>query len=373
MGNKRVRRLAVLAIVAVTALSGCIKSDVNIYVADDDTADIDMDMAIDKQLLEMFGAFAEPEEAVGCAAFTEDAELPDDEGVTVETSEDDNWCYLSLVAQFDSVDELITEMSETDSDDEAGAGGSGDINITVSDGVYRFEVGDLGLQPDPEDPFAEMTERFSEDLEMNFTIRLPGRPVDHNADRVEGNTFIWHLEWGDERDTIFAETEPGDPDDGSTSRDDFAALAAESAAANPNSGPDDTAPPATTVAETAPPTTAETAPSTTTVAPTETTAVTEAAPAGTDAEAAPADTEAASATTVAAGADDDAEPGEATDDADDGGSSTIWIVLIVLALLALGGIAYLFVRSRNDGPTPPSTPATPTPPSEMPPPPPPSQ
>jgi hypothetical protein len=145
-------------------------------------------------------------------------------GAEVEPIDDGEWCGGLVTIPFADLaefNELAAEFNSSSDDEEAGFG---TIALTKTDAGYRFDVTGvalsdegMGLGGDSEDlegmdEFAEMFEQLLGDMKITYDVRLPGAPIDHNADAVEGNRFQWDLEWGDTRTELFAETGSGEPD-----------------------------------------------------------------------------------------------------------------------------------------------------------------
>ena len=218
------RRLLAVGVAAL-ALTGCIRADFGIELNDDESGTFRVKMLVDRdkmlQLAEMFG---EDETDDPCATIVDDpGELPDDATVTDVT--DGGWCGVDISMPFDSLAELASLTSEfndeADSDDDPSP--FGNVNVTKADGGYRFAVADVamssdamgvgeGIDADGMGELANTIEKMLGNMQVTYVVRLPGRPVDHNADAVAGNTFTYVLEYGDTRTELFAHTGAGEPD-----------------------------------------------------------------------------------------------------------------------------------------------------------------
>src|SRR5690606_26182784 len=125
-------------------------------------------------------------------------------------------------------DQLAAEFAESSEDDDTGLGLP---SITKTESGYRFSVTGLAMSDESMgmgegtegmegmEAFAEMIAQLVGEMQITYDVRLPGRPVDHNADAVDGNRFQWTLEWGDTRTELFAETGEGEPDGSSDTGD----------------------------------------------------------------------------------------------------------------------------------------------------------
>jgi len=315
-------RAAVLG-AAVVALTGCLRADFGVVVNDDESGEMNMRMVFNREQIEAMTEMFEEFDPSASTVPTEDicaemisemtadsSELP--EGATVEPiEEDDGWCGAAINIPFDDLEEfsqIAAEMSEGTEDDEVPTGA---MALTKTNaGGYRFEVTNIGMSSEAlgttEEDAAEMGEVFEQmldDMRITYDVRLPGNPVDHNADVVDGNRFFYELRFGDERADLFAETAPGEPD-GSADTGDDGALPDEPGGGGSGDGA-----------------------------------------AGDD-----------------AGDDDSDEagaPGAAGDD-DDGGSNTwIWIVVGVLVLAAI--VAAVVLLKRRSGSPQPPVPGQPSP------------
>jgi hypothetical protein len=224
---------AVVAGAALLTLSGCLQADFGVTLNDDESGQFAVRMVINREqfaeIEEMFGGMTgedstAPEDP--CESLMEE-DLSADElppGAEVEPIDDGEWCGGLVTIPFadlDEFNELAADFNSSSEDEEAGFG---TIALTRTDGGYRFDVTEvalsdegMGLGGESEDMegmegLTEMFEQLLGDMRITYDVRLPGAPIDHNADAVEGNRFHWDLEWGDERNALFAETGPGEPD-----------------------------------------------------------------------------------------------------------------------------------------------------------------
>lgn len=230
--RRRTGHLAAVAAVALVALTGCLQADVGVVLNDDESGEFRVRTVINReqfaQMEDMFGGLAGddegPESMDPCTELLEDDMSTDDlpEGAVVEPIDDGKWCGAMAVIPFDNLaefDRLAAEFADESEEDETGLGTP---SITKTDSGYRFSVTGLSMSDDSMgmgeegmegmDAFTEMIEQLVGDMRITYDVRLPGKPVDHNADAVDGNRFQWTLEWGDTRTELFAETGAGEPD-----------------------------------------------------------------------------------------------------------------------------------------------------------------
>lgn len=219
--------MAPCVVVLAVLAAGCIKLDVDVEVRDDGSGTLRLISALDVEQLEglaaTFGEGVEPGEQPSIREQVEaidPAELP--EGATVEYYDDGTFQGVELTVEFgpgtDIADLLDQGLATTPGDTDAGdlGGGMFESFLLEPDGAggWRFEAtlppaDDLGADGMP----PEMLEALIGDPEIRFAIRLPGRQVEHNADRVEDDgTLVWELGLtGAGEQALSARTVPGDP------------------------------------------------------------------------------------------------------------------------------------------------------------------
>jgi hypothetical protein len=166
------KRLAVIltALLALFALSGCIKVDMELRLQPEDTVDGTIIMAFDKQMMEMFDMTAED---LLADSGTDTSDLP--EGASVSTYDDGTYAG----QQIDFVGTPIADFSET---------GDTGLNIVREDDNYVVSGSFDGTGIDP-----SMTE--GTDFEMKITVIFPGPVVSANGE-ISGNSVTWVPEPG---------------------------------------------------------------------------------------------------------------------------------------------------------------------------------
>lgn len=294
----RLRWYVLLAAVFALAASACVKYETTINVNDDGSGFMDVLVAVDagafEDLAGLMGGFDfddefddEFDDGFGggfpsreeiCADFRDEM-TEVGPGVTVENYDDGTFCGTRIRTEFGPGDDAAATLDSVF--------GNGDDDLILRqepDGGWRFELvfdpDEAGLGVDDELP-PGFGDDLMRDASISFDVRLPGRPVDHNATEVDGNRFRWELSLTSPQSRLFAVTEPGEPDSGSS-------------APLPGAGTTDTD----------------------------------------DGTAAPT------------GTTDDGETAAAV--GDDDGSNLPLILGIVLAVLALAGVAFLLLRKRGD-------------------------
>lgn len=173
--GKTIARGAALGVLAL-ALTGCLKLDMDLSVATDDTVSGDVVFAVDKQLLELSGQSAE--DLLGTAAA-----LPSDvQGVSAQPYEDDTFAGQQFT--FDAVS-LEQFNQESGSADQLRIVREGDTFVVS--GVLDLSSALSGATGANGFPGAEELFRSAE---MRIRIAFPGEVIDTNGE-VDGTTVTW--------------------------------------------------------------------------------------------------------------------------------------------------------------------------------------
>ena len=217
------RRASSLFIVVVLALvlTSCYRSDLQIEVNDDGSGTYTQVIAINPEAFteaaEQFGGSGEdagipedPCEEMQSSADTEAGELPS--GVEIEPYRDGDFCGIKFTAEFADVDELEDLFGEISSETESQGFGTLESFTIERDGDGWFFEATPAASSDSSGTDMGMFDDFLEGASNVVRVKLPGKQVEHNADRIDGDgTMIWNLDvLGDTR-TLTARTEPGDP------------------------------------------------------------------------------------------------------------------------------------------------------------------
>lgn len=202
--------VAVLAIVA----TGCFRIDMRVDVSDDGTGVVQVETAVQPDKIEsLSGVFGDlgaigdesgepPTREEICADYLDDQDLPSD--VEVETFDDGDFCGARYTQSFtpDTLGEVL--------------GADGDFTLEADGDGWRFEAVTTEDQEANDAEFLALFESVLEDAEFVLRVRLPGRQVEHNADRIDPDgSLVWDLDIFDPPERLFARTVPGDPITGS--------------------------------------------------------------------------------------------------------------------------------------------------------------
>ncbi len=211
--RRRVRRLVLVAVLAVLA-TGCFRIDMRVDVNDDGSGVVQVETAVQPDKLEalggLFGEFEDlgdeaaepPTREELCADFLDDQELPPE--ADVETFDDGEFCGARYSQSFvpDTLGEAL--------------GADGDFVLERDGDGWRFEAVTTDDQEANDPEFLALFESVLEDAEFVLRVRLPGRQVEHNADRIDPDgALVWDLDIFDPPDRLFARTVPGEPITGS--------------------------------------------------------------------------------------------------------------------------------------------------------------
>lgn len=219
------RRLTLLLVVPVAAvlLTGCIRVEIVMRVADDGSGTISLLSAIDGSAMGALGALG-PEVGDLASTFTEIDESTLPPGGTAEPYQDDAFIGSRATIPFASPGEVAATLSELvadagDANALAGPGGmferlilEGDDDGWVFEAQFPRDMvaeaagasGGIALDPALLAPLLG---------DASFTVRLdlPGTVVEHNADRVEADELVWDLNILDPgARPLMARTELGD-------------------------------------------------------------------------------------------------------------------------------------------------------------------
>jgi len=221
--DMRRTRTALVVLPLILLATACMKVDYHLTVDADGGGSLAVDIALAKAMAEMTGEEGED----FCGDMTGDMTGDFPTGGTIETYEDGDWCGVRMAAEVDDIAELL--------DMEDAGLGMGFPEIDREGDVMTFrmipdleDMGEDEMSPDEMAMFFEMMEI----PEPEFVIRvtLPGAPVEHNADSVDGSTFTWNLNLmgGDSPSVLEASTEVSAPAASSSSTDVSAPAASSS-------------------------------------------------------------------------------------------------------------------------------------------------
>ncbi len=197
------RRLTLLLVVPLAAilLTGCVRIEIVMRVADDGSGMISFLTAIDSSAMDALGAL-DPGASDAASGFTEVDESSLPPGATAELYEEGTFVGSRVMIPFAASGDVAATIAGLagDASDFAGPDGLFERFALESDGDgWLFEaqfpqdmMGDVAGADAPELDPALLGPLLSE---ASFTVRvaLPGTVVEHNADRIEGDELIWDL------------------------------------------------------------------------------------------------------------------------------------------------------------------------------------
>lgn len=115
-----------------------------------------------------------------CTDAQTDGDLPAGSPVTLEERGDETWCVVIVpFASLDELRELYAPMAGLTINQ---------LELTATSFTYDVDIAFTGDQG---------TEFGAESALFRWQVTPPGTVTDHNADEVEGNTYIWNLGIGE--------------------------------------------------------------------------------------------------------------------------------------------------------------------------------
>ena len=201
---------AVLLLAAVALiLVGCIRAEISIKVNEDGSGEVSVLAAFD---VEVFEAFTE--DLGGAAGSSElptfsdiaEADLPP--GASVEEYDEDGFTGARLTIPFEATDDIAATVDQALAD--AGTGDDDGGLLTGADNPFedfqlrregdgwRFEAtaAPVSEGTEGEDAFGlggAIFDLLLDDASFEIKVELPGDLIEHNADRIDGNTLVWEL------------------------------------------------------------------------------------------------------------------------------------------------------------------------------------
>ena len=199
------RLLALLCLFGVLAIAGCIRVEIAISVNDDGSGVIGYTIAISDEFREFSGSMGDDLETLGLPSEDDLEGLP--AGSEIQEYLEDGYLGFVVSIPFDDPSHLESVLEDVQ------GGGGEELLPEVwqdQDGGWRFSMKipasqEAGLSDtvgmSDEMGFA-LAETLLGDGWFRVRISLPGDVVEHNADRVEGDTLVW--------ETSLTSTEPRD-------------------------------------------------------------------------------------------------------------------------------------------------------------------
>ena len=205
--------LPLLLVAAALGLVGCIRAEVSIKVNEDGSGVVSALAAFDKEMLE------EIAENLGDGVITEvplfggidQADLPD--GATVEAYDEGGFTGIRVSIPVEATADIaaaVEDMLSNASSDGVGLPGAmdpllEDFDLRRTGEGWRFEatVAPFAAGAEGEDSLGlggAISGLVFAEASFQIKVALPGEVIEHNADRIDGDTLVWELG--------FAATEP---------------------------------------------------------------------------------------------------------------------------------------------------------------------
>ncbi|UDY37955.1 LppM family (lipo)protein [Dermatobacter hominis] len=197
--------------VAATALivllaTGCLRADVNVHVDDDRSGSVELDLYFSEESLRLAGL--NPDDLKDLA----ETATASQEGIDISTIAADGERGIRMTIEFDDYRQLASALTE------------GDVQGRTLRLFQSFEISEgpegkwsLQAEVDPggfdavlnEIPASFPTEDLDpDDVEVNFSVTLPGEVARTNATSSDGGTATWVLAGSDAATTLTLENEP---------------------------------------------------------------------------------------------------------------------------------------------------------------------
>jgi len=165
MKNRSIKILAITF--SLFLLVGCHKLEATTKIEPDGSGELRMGIGFSaEERTNMEKQGANPQD------FCNTSQKNPDITVTQEQRGDETWCFSAT--QFKGLEELRGLYGERE--------GIKINRLEISDGRLYYDI-DLDTLSD-DSSFSTLTD-------LTWSLELPGAPVDHNADQVEGNTLTW--------------------------------------------------------------------------------------------------------------------------------------------------------------------------------------
>jgi len=196
IGKYKKPGIIVILLAMIFLLSGCMKMHINIIWNEDNTGLVEMTMGIDSSMLSMMGASEDDIRSELSGSMSE-------EGFTISDYSDDKYVGIIATMQIDDVTKGVGDSA-------------GDLSFRFSEdgGVKTYTVSGRIDNSDMMGDASGMEEMGMSmddiDMDIKFTITMPGKIVSHNATEQKGNTLIWDITSGSA--SIQATSEAGGSD-----------------------------------------------------------------------------------------------------------------------------------------------------------------
>jgi hypothetical protein len=157
----------IVAIVCTLLLTGCHKLEATTRIKPDSSGELQMGIGFSaEERTNMEKQGSNPQD------FCNTAQQNPNIVITQEQRGDETWCM--SVVKFKDLEELRGLYGEKE--------GIKINRLEISDGKFYYDIDVDTLSEDSS---------FSVLADIKWSLELPGAPIDHNADQVEGNTLTW--------------------------------------------------------------------------------------------------------------------------------------------------------------------------------------
>ena len=157
----------IVAIVCTLLLTGCHKLEATTRIQPDGSGELQMGIGFSaEERANMEKQGSNPQD------FCNTKQSNSDVMVTEEQRGDETWCI--SVMKFKDLEELRGLYGQRE--------GIKINRLEISDGRFYYDIDVDTLSDDSS---------FSVLTDIKWLLELPGAPIDHNADQVEGNTLTW--------------------------------------------------------------------------------------------------------------------------------------------------------------------------------------
>lgn len=192
------KQLAVLGVIILIALGGCLNMTIEVDVNADGTIDeMDVTMEMDEMVYNALEEEAAEEGYADVESYLTDDELDSDE---------DGWGAVSYNEQHED-DEVIISMTAEDGDPDE----LDDIDISVDDDEITFLDRDgFEEMDDGDDEFDD----FMGQITFEYIVNMPGEVTDTNGELGDDNTTVRWTMTQHENEEQFEATSQRDDDDG---------------------------------------------------------------------------------------------------------------------------------------------------------------
>ncbi|MCP3032285.1 hypothetical protein LF817_13135 [Halobacillus sp. A1] len=181
--------------VLVLALAGCVQGDFGVKINKDGSGVHTITLGIEESVFEQFGG----SEGETIDSTNDDLEA---QGYTVENYNEDGYVGFRATKEFEEVSDMQL-VPDTEGLSEAGIDAPADdssvvnspVDLKMEEGLftdtYLFE-GEMDLSNSA--GLGGMEQMLASQMDMTFTLELPIRPSDHNADEADGRVLTWDVD-----------------------------------------------------------------------------------------------------------------------------------------------------------------------------------